>query len=73
MYIFYKAGGSENKFRESRIRKFANLNNLLDLQMIRKCDKSRIFAICGANLFVICGLKTSVSPQIHIFLLTNIA
>ena len=58
MYIFYKAGGSENKFRESQIRKFAILNNLLDLRTFRKCDKSRIFAICG--------LHTSASRQIHI-------
>ncbi len=30
------------------------------------------FAICGPNPFVISGLKTSVSAQIHTFLLTNI-
>jgi hypothetical protein len=54
MYIFYKAGGSENKFRESQIRKFANLNNR---GFLRFADP--IF-------FVVCGLQTSASPQIHI-------
>jgi hypothetical protein len=40
--------------------------NLLEL---RACG----FAIRGANLLVIGGLKTSASPQIHTYFLTNIA
>ncbi len=33
-----KAGRSANKFRKSQIRKFADLNDLLDLRIFRKCD-----------------------------------
>ncbi len=38
------------------------------------CTQRWHFAIYGPSLFVVCGLKTSASPQIHtFFLLTNIA
>jgi hypothetical protein len=57
MYKFYKTGRSAKKFSESQIRKFAKLNNLFDLRAFRKRDTSRIFAICGPNLF--CDLRTS--------------
>jgi hypothetical protein len=43
MYIFYKAGGSENKFRESQIRKFANL----------KVPKCEIFDLFDFNDFYV--------------------
>jgi hypothetical protein len=36
-----KGGRSAKNFSKSQIRKFADLNNLLDLRKFRKCDTSR--------------------------------
>jgi hypothetical protein len=40
-YQRWALGHSANKFRKSQIRKFADLNNLLDLPTFRKCDTLR--------------------------------
>ncbi len=59
--IIFKGGQPANKFRKSKIRKFTNLNNLLDLRT--------------QSFVVICELKTSASSQIQnmLFLLTNVS
>jgi hypothetical protein len=67
MYVcIMKAGGPQISFRKSQIRKFAYVNNLIDLWTFHKCDTLRI-SICGPNLFVICGRKTSAIPPVHTF------
>ncbi len=58
-----KSGRYASKFRKSQIRNFADLHNLLDLQTFRKCG----FGIADPIFFVICGLLTSASPQMHTF------
>jgi hypothetical protein len=40
-----KGGRSANKFRKKKIRKFADLNNLIDLRTFRKCGTLRIFDV----------------------------
>jgi hypothetical protein len=57
-----KCGRSANKFRKSQIRKFEDLINLLALWSFRKCDN---FDLRTKSFFVICGLKSSASPQIQ--------
>jgi hypothetical protein len=54
------------KVGSPQIRKFANLNNLLDLRTFRKCSLCR-FAIYEPNLFSDLRLKTYVSAQMHTF------
>ncbi len=71
--MLFKEEQSANKFR-----KFADLNNLLDLLTFRKLDTLRICDLWvqflwSADPFEICRLKTSVSSQIHTFSLTNVA
>jgi hypothetical protein len=67
-----KCGRSANKFRKSQIRELADLDNFLDLLTFRQCDPLWTCDL-RTQLFVICGLKTSASPQMHLFLLKNIA
>ncbi len=64
-----KVGRSANKFCKSQIRKFADFNNWLDLAQMRHFADLRF----SGPIFVICGLKSSASPQIHTSPLTNIA
>ncbi len=65
--LFNKGGRSANRFRKSQIRKFSDSNNFVrfaDLQQIWHCAALRI---ADPIFFVIFGLNTSASPQIHTF------
>ncbi len=44
-------------FRKSQIRKFADLNNLLDLRTFRKCGNLRICDFCQFCDLQICNLR----------------
>ncbi len=53
-----KGGRSANKFRKSQIRKFADLNSLLDLQTFRKCGTLRICDLQIPPPQLFCDLRT---------------
>ncbi len=50
-YSLFKVGRSANKFRKLQIRKFANLNNLLDLRTFRIFDTSQICNLRTQSIF----------------------
>jgi hypothetical protein len=66
-----KVGGAVNKFSKSQIRKFSDLNNLLNLWTFRKSGALRIFDF---GIFFLCfaELKLLQVRKYIFFLLTNV-
>ncbi len=56
MFYVIKGGCSANKLCKLLIRKFADINNLLDLRTLRKCGTSRISGLRNQFL-AFCRLK----------------
>jgi hypothetical protein len=60
-------GGPQKSSTNRKIHKLVDFGNYLDLRTFHKCDTLRICDLRTQHFFVICGLKTSASPQIQTF------
>jgi hypothetical protein len=71
--LYDKGGRSANNFCKSRIRKFADLNNLLDLRTLRKCDFLHICDLRNTIFLWFAGLKLPQVRKNIFFLFVNIS